>query len=107
VLVPSELPELTAGPGQVVVGVKFAPVLFLDTQIRAGWGRDWFPVYVQPLTEDAQTRRHLPGAAAPSGPSATTFRDWRLASLHGVVASGVVDVSTTVPEHPAASINRV
>jgi NADPH:quinone reductase-like Zn-dependent oxidoreductase len=39
VLVPSELPEPTAGPGQVVVGVKFAPVLFLDTQIRAGWGR--------------------------------------------------------------------
>ena len=44
VLVPSELPEPAAGPGQVVVGVKFAPVLFLDTQIRAGWGRDWFPV---------------------------------------------------------------
>jgi NADPH2:quinone reductase len=44
VLVPSELPEPTAGPGQVVVGVKFALVLFLDTQIRAGWGRDWFPV---------------------------------------------------------------
>jgi NADPH2:quinone reductase len=44
VLVPTELPEPTAGPGQVVVGVKFAPVLFLDTQIRAGWGREWFPV---------------------------------------------------------------
>jgi NADPH:quinone reductase len=44
VLVPSDLPEPTAGPGQVVVGVKFAPVLFLDTQIRAGWGREWFPV---------------------------------------------------------------
>jgi NADPH2:quinone reductase len=43
VLVPAELPEPTAGPGQVVVGVKFAPVLFLDTQIRAGWGREWFP----------------------------------------------------------------
>lgn len=44
VLAPSELPEPAAGPGQVVVGVKFAPVLFLDTQIRAGWGREWFPV---------------------------------------------------------------
>jgi NADPH2:quinone reductase len=44
VLAPVELPEPTAGPGQVVVGVKFAPVLFLDTQIRAGWGREWFPV---------------------------------------------------------------
>lgn len=44
VLVPIELPEPTAGPGQVVVGVKYAPVLFLDTQIRSGWGRDWFSV---------------------------------------------------------------
>jgi len=44
VLVPTELPEPTAGPGEVVVGVNFAPVLFLDTQIRAGWGREWFPV---------------------------------------------------------------
>jgi NADPH:quinone reductase len=44
VLAPVELPEPTAGPGQVVVGVEFAPVLFLDTQIRAGWGREWFPV---------------------------------------------------------------
>ncbi len=41
VLALSELPDPTAGPGQVVVGVRFAPVLFLDTQIRAGWGRDW------------------------------------------------------------------
>jgi len=44
VLVPAALPDPIAGPGQVVVGVEFAPVLFLDTQIRAGWGRDWFPV---------------------------------------------------------------
>jgi NADPH:quinone reductase len=28
VLVPAELPEPAAGPGQVVVGVMFAPVLF-------------------------------------------------------------------------------
>jgi NADPH:quinone reductase len=44
VLVPRELPEPAAGPGEVVVSVEFAPVLFLDTEIRAGWGRDWFPV---------------------------------------------------------------
>jgi NADPH:quinone reductase len=54
VLVLSELPEPTAGPGQVVVDVKFAPVLFLDTQIRAGWGREWFPV----------TPPYTPGAGA-------------------------------------------
>jgi NADPH:quinone reductase len=44
VLVPCELPEPTAGAGQVVVSVEFAPVLFLDIQIRAGWGREWFSV---------------------------------------------------------------
>jgi NADPH2:quinone reductase len=54
VLVPRELPEPAAGPGQVVVAVTFAPVLFLDTQIRAGWGRDWFPV----------TPPYTPGAGA-------------------------------------------
>src|SRR5207247_2693110 len=28
---------------EVVIDVAVAPVLFLDTQIRAGLGRDWFP----------------------------------------------------------------
>jgi NADPH2:quinone reductase len=44
VLVRVDLADPTGGPGQVVVGVEFAPVLFLDTQIRAGWAREWFPV---------------------------------------------------------------
>ncbi len=44
VLVPSEAPEPVAGPGQVVVEVSVAPVLFLDTQIRSGLARAWFPV---------------------------------------------------------------
>jgi NADPH:quinone reductase len=44
VLVPTELPAPVAGPGQVVVDVKFTPVLFLDTQIRAGRAGDWFSV---------------------------------------------------------------
>ena len=49
VLVLSEAPEPVAGPGQVVVDVSVAPVLFLDTQIRSGLARDWFatvPPYV-------------------------------------------------------------
>jgi NADPH:quinone reductase len=44
VLVPGEAPEPVAGPGQVVVEVSVAPVLFLDTQIRSGLARAWFPV---------------------------------------------------------------
>jgi NADPH2:quinone reductase len=43
VLVVEDAPEPIAGPGQVVVDVAIAPVLYLDTQIRAGLGRDWFP----------------------------------------------------------------
>jgi NADPH2:quinone reductase len=44
VLVPGRAPEPTPGPGQVVVEVAVAPVLFLDTQIRSGLARAWFPV---------------------------------------------------------------
>jgi NADPH:quinone reductase-like Zn-dependent oxidoreductase len=43
VLVPSEAAEPVAGPSQVVVEVSVAPVLFLDTQIRSGSARAWFP----------------------------------------------------------------
>jgi NADPH:quinone reductase len=44
VLVPGKAPEPAAGPDQVVVEVSVAPVLFLDTQIRSGLARAWFPV---------------------------------------------------------------
>ncbi|WNG33681.1 zinc-binding dehydrogenase [Archangium violaceum] len=44
VLVTREVPEPVAGPGQVVVDVSAVSVLFLDTQLRRGWGREYFPV---------------------------------------------------------------
>lgn len=44
VLVTSEAPDPVAGPGQVVVDVSVAPVLFVETQIRRGWGREYFAV---------------------------------------------------------------
>ncbi len=43
VLVPGDAPDPVASPGQAVVDVFYAPVLFLDTQIRAGRARQWFP----------------------------------------------------------------
>lgn len=49
VLVPTEVPDPRAGPGQVVVAVAVAPTLFLDTQLRGGWGGEYFtmaPPYV-------------------------------------------------------------
>lgn len=44
VLVPREVADLTAGPGEAVVGVSVADVIFVETQIRNGWGREFFTV---------------------------------------------------------------
>jgi len=44
VLEANERPDPVAGAGQIVVDVEFAEVLFLDTQLRSGWGRDFFPM---------------------------------------------------------------
>ncbi|CNG19300.1 Zn-dependent oxidoreductase [Mycobacterium tuberculosis] len=43
VLSPAEVPDPVPGPGQVVVGMAVADVIFLDTLLRSGWGRDFFP----------------------------------------------------------------
>ncbi|MGC4896953.1 zinc-binding dehydrogenase [Micromonospora sp. DT31] len=43
VLCPVELPDPVPGPGQVVVGMAAADVIFLDTLLRSGWGQDFFP----------------------------------------------------------------
>ncbi|WP_405815917.1 zinc-binding dehydrogenase [Streptomyces sp. NBC_01390] len=44
VLTPRELPDPVAGPGQVVIEVAVADVLFIETQVRGGWGREFFSV---------------------------------------------------------------
>ncbi|MFA3877939.1 zinc-binding dehydrogenase [Streptomyces sp. MMCC 100] len=38
-----DLPDPVPGPGQVVVGMVAADVIFLDTLLRTGWGQDIFP----------------------------------------------------------------
>ncbi|MEU4831860.1 zinc-binding dehydrogenase [Streptosporangium sp. NPDC023615] len=43
VLLPVEVPEPVAGPGQVVVALEAADVIYLDTLLRGGWGQDFFP----------------------------------------------------------------
>ncbi|MFC3893840.1 zinc-binding dehydrogenase [Lentzea rhizosphaerae] len=43
VLVADEVPEPVAGPGEVVVGLEVADVMFLDTLLRSGWGQEYFP----------------------------------------------------------------
>jgi NADPH2:quinone reductase len=44
VLVPGEAPDPVAGPGEAVVAVSVADVLFVDTQIRSGFGAGYFDV---------------------------------------------------------------
>ncbi|GAA4187992.1 zinc-binding dehydrogenase [Streptosporangium oxazolinicum] len=49
VLVVDRAPEPVAGAGQVVIGVSVVDVLFLETQLRTGWGAEFFgqsPPYV-------------------------------------------------------------
>lgn len=43
VLSPAELPDPAPDPGQVVVALAAADVIFLDTLLRSGWGQDFFP----------------------------------------------------------------
>ncbi|MFF4254046.1 zinc-binding dehydrogenase [Streptomyces sp. NPDC001663] len=44
VLVPAELPDPVPGPGEVLIDVAYADTIFVETQVRSGWGRDYFPV---------------------------------------------------------------
>jgi NADPH2:quinone reductase len=44
VLAVREQADLEAGAGQVVVDVAAVDVLYVDTRIRAGWGREYFTV---------------------------------------------------------------
>ncbi|HEX3965232.1 MAG TPA: zinc-binding dehydrogenase [Trebonia sp.] len=43
VLTPASLPAPVPGPGEAVIAVSVADVLFLDTMIRSGLARDTFP----------------------------------------------------------------
>jgi NADPH:quinone reductase len=42
VLAPGEAPDPEPGPSEMIIDVAVAEVLFLDTQLRAGWGREFF-----------------------------------------------------------------
>ncbi|WP_329337594.1 zinc-binding dehydrogenase [Streptomyces sp. NBC_00663] len=42
-LVPVDLPDPAPGPGEVLIEVAYADTIFLETQLRAGWGREYFP----------------------------------------------------------------
>ncbi|WP_327273886.1 hypothetical protein OG609_18810 [Streptomyces sp. NBC_01224] len=54
VLVAAELPEAVAGPGEVVIEVSNVDIGFVETQIRSGGFREFFPVRTP----------YVPGSAA-------------------------------------------
>ncbi|MFY2562833.1 zinc-binding dehydrogenase [Corallococcus terminator] len=44
VLEPREVPEPKPGADEVLIDVSFADIIFVETQIRSGWGREFFKV---------------------------------------------------------------
>ncbi|MCL6731487.1 zinc-binding dehydrogenase [Streptomyces neyagawaensis] len=44
VLTPTQAPDPVAGEGQAVIDVTVADILFIETQVRNGWGREFFSV---------------------------------------------------------------
>ncbi|GII97291.1 zinc-binding dehydrogenase [Sinosporangium siamense] len=44
VLIPVDIPAPVAGPGEMVLDLAVADVLFLDTLLRSGWGGEFFPL---------------------------------------------------------------
>lgn len=44
VLQTADAPDPRPGAGEVLIAVEVIEVLFIDTQLRAGWGQDFFPM---------------------------------------------------------------
>src|SRR4051812_41450073 len=68
VLTARVVPDLVAGPGQAVIGTSAADVLFLDTMIRSGAGRDYFPIR-PPYVPGTGVSGHVVGVGAGVDPA--------------------------------------
>jgi NADPH:quinone reductase len=109
VLVPGTAPDPTPGAGEVLVDVTVAPVLFLDAQLRRGWGRDSFPVR-PPYVPGMGVAGHV--SAVGDGVDGSwvgraVLADTMLggyASAAAVPASGLVPVPKAVPLADAAAL---
>ncbi|MGA5503236.1 zinc-binding dehydrogenase [Streptomyces umbrinus] len=44
VLITTDLPDPVPAPGEVLIDVAYADTIFVETQIRSGWGGEYFPV---------------------------------------------------------------
>ena len=43
VLIPVTLPDPVPGPGEVLIDVAYVDTIFVETQLRTGWGQEFFP----------------------------------------------------------------
>jgi NADPH2:quinone reductase len=98
VLVPVDVPDPVPGPVEVLIEVSHADTIFLETQLRAGWGGEYFtvrPPYV-PGGGVAGTVRALgPGADAEwLGRRVAAFVDGSYAER----ALAATDALTAVPD---------
>ena len=103
VLAVRDLPDPVADAGQVVVEVAAVDVLFVDTSIRAGWGKEWFrvePPYV-PGNGVAGVVREVGEGVAESWLGrrvlAYTGENGGTSPTGGYAERAVVDVAAVVP----------
>ncbi|MFJ9907043.1 zinc-binding dehydrogenase [Streptomyces sp. NPDC101152] len=87
VLVPVDLPDPLPGPGEVLIDVAYADTLFVETQVRAGWGREYFDV-----TPPYVPGGGVSGTVTETGPGVP--QEWLgrrvVAHVHGSYASRAV-----------------
>ncbi|MFJ1974254.1 zinc-binding dehydrogenase [Streptomyces sp. NPDC087903] len=97
VLAPVELPDPVPGPGEVLIDVAYADTIFVETQVRAGWGRDYFP-----MTPPYVPGGGVSGVVAALGPG--TPEEWlgrRVTSfVQGSYASRAVAASSALTAVP-------
>lgn len=98
VLIPATLPGPVAGPGETLVQVVAADVLYLDTQLRTGRWRDYFPL---PLP-------YIPGGAVAGVADGSVVVGRTVDSRGGyadqALVSGVVPVPDGVGVREAAAM---
>ncbi|MFB7180274.1 zinc-binding dehydrogenase [Streptomyces sp. NPDC056257] len=103
VLVPTEVPEPVAGPGQVLVAVAAVDTIFVETQVRGGWGREHFQV----------TAPYLPGGGIAGTVRATgegvdpTWRGRRVVASLGIAGGGYAELALAPAEGLAAVPDEV
>lgn len=76
VLVTTEVPDPMAAPGDVVIDVSVADTLFVETQIRKGWGREFFSFELPYVPGARSAGRCWPSAREWTG-AGSAVASWR------------------------------